>query len=83
MARSDGKRIQLSVYFQREEHRALKMYCSANGLTMGRFLHELAIDKLMEQGFYSPVQTLANIVEGNKELLKQSVPEDVLDTIAQ
>ena len=83
MARSDGKRIQISVYFQRDEHRALKMYCTDKGLTMGKLLHELAVNKLIEEGFYSPVKTLAVIVQDNQEVLRQSVPEGVLEAIAQ
>lgn len=84
MARSDGKRVQVSVYFHRDEHRALKMFCTSNNLTMGKFLNELAIAKLVEEGVYNPVKTLAVLVQENQEDLKRlgSVPVRVLDAIA-
>lgn len=85
MARSDGKRTQISVYFEQDEHTALKMYCVRNGLTMGKFLHKLAVDRLVEEGFYSRVKTLAVLVQENQETLKQLnvVPDKVLDAITQ
>jgi hypothetical protein len=82
MARSDGRRVQVSVYFLPDEHRALKMYCTTQGLMMGRFLHDLAIDKLTEEGFYNQIKTLAVLVQENMTLLKETFSSDVLDAIA-
>jgi hypothetical protein len=83
MARFDGKRVQVSVYFFPDEHRALKMFCTSNGLMMGRLLRDLAIEKLVEEGFYNSVPTLAVLVQENRALLKEFLPSDVLDAIAQ